>query len=42
MIERDRTSEFTPPETPSVFFPVTGMGIIPSISQFSANIHASS
>ena len=39
MMERDRASEFTPPETPPVFFPVHRNGDY-SVSQFLANIHA--
>ena len=43
MIKHDRASEFTPLETPSVFrLQYTGMEVIPSVSQFLANIHASS
>ena len=41
-IERDRASEFTPLETPQSSLQCTGMEIIPSVSQFLANIHISS
>ena len=42
-VERDRASEFTPLETPSVFSPVHKDGdYSPLVNQFLANIHTSS